>query len=424
MADKRWLPSEADAKRISRVVRQVEQMPGGSGQRPGRAVFLSPLVHLIECTGDLGAGSAPFSDWAPGTIQAYDVSTNSVSDLGDCWLWDANDLNLSSGHFYQCRCIAQHTDGKLVFVAEGGVLEERCYKIPWDIDCSGDRAVVIYKYIRGPIRITDEPCIDQPPDAPSPGPGPGPAPPPPDDPPIPPPDDPMPPGNPKPPTRGGSGGGSGDDPYPWKPQGGGGSRGWDEPPPPIPIPTKPGGYGLPPGTFLGDALIENPVLYPNQGGTGLDVYAAGDVLYASGTGTLARLAASAGKFLGWDGGGAIGAYSAGGGATEISPAALTASVNDYAPTGLADRVLIRLTTDGGGPYTITGLDATGIAGGAEITIVNIHATDSIVFTHEDAASSAANRFDNQGGFGYTAAAGGRTKFIYDATTQRWRRFAS
>ncbi len=100
---------------------------------------------------------------------------------------------------------------------------------------------------------------------------------------------------------------------------------------------------------------------------------------------------------------------------ESSPAALTASVNDYAP-GVA--TLMRLTTNGGGPYNITGL-AGGFAG-LQSTIYNIHASDQINLTHQDVASQAINRFICPGGLTQSIPAGTNARITYDNTTQRWR----
>jgi len=101
-----------------------------------------------------------------------------------------------------------------------------------------------------------------------------------------------------------------------------------------------------------------------------------------------------------------------------SPAALTADQNNYAPT-LAKT--LRLTTNGGGNRTITGL-AGGVAG-MEVTIVNIHGTNSIILNTQDGGSSAANHFFNGSPAPISitlAPGGGNATYLYDPTSAYWR----
>ncbi len=99
-------------------------------------------------------------------------------------------------------------------------------------------------------------------------------------------------------------------------------------------------------------------------------------------------------------------------ASELSPASITASQNDYAPTGFATAFLIRLTSNNN--WNITGL--AGGAAGRIVILVNIGAFQ-ITLTPEDAASTAANRFTSA--FGKTILAGLAVVLIYDSTTSRW-----
>lgn len=103
-------------------------------------------------------------------------------------------------------------------------------------------------------------------------------------------------------------------------------------------------------------------------------------------------------------------------ASTISPAAITGTTNDYAPTGIADAQIIR--QDLSGNATLTGL--TGGASGRVMMIVNLHATNTLTLAH-DVTSTAANRFYCPGGadvvLGEQHAA---ALLIYDATSSRWR----
>lgn len=104
-------------------------------------------------------------------------------------------------------------------------------------------------------------------------------------------------------------------------------------------------------------------------------------------------------------------------AGDISPAQLTTNQNDYNPTGLADAVTLRLSSDAS--RTLTGLQ--GGADGRVICIVNI-GSNPIVLSNEDAGSSAANRFAL--GSSVTVGAGQGATLQYDATSSRWRAVAA
>jgi hypothetical protein len=95
---------------------------------------------------------------------------------------------------------------------------------------------------------------------------------------------------------------------------------------------------------------------------------------------------------------------------------LTAQADDWAPTGLADASVIRVDADA--DYDITGL--TGGATGRHMVILNVDDTDTLTLKHEDANSTAANRFDLPSAS--DLAIGPRTgvHLIYDGTSSRWR----
>jgi microcystin-dependent protein len=95
----------------------------------------------------------------------------------------------------------------------------------------------------------------------------------------------------------------------------------------------------------------------------------------------------------------------------LTPPTLTASVDDYAPSGLSGTSVLRLAADA--RRTITGL--TGVASGRIFTVFNI-GNFPIVFSWEDTNSVAANRF----AFACTLGGGQSLEMIYDGTSARWR----
>lgn len=101
-----------------------------------------------------------------------------------------------------------------------------------------------------------------------------------------------------------------------------------------------------------------------------------------------------------------------------SPAQIVANTNDY--TGAAGAFsVIRFSTDAA--RNITGLTA-GVAGRLAL-LINI-GTQTAVFTHNDAASTAGNRLLNASGANKTVQAGGSYFAWYDGTSAAWRQIAS
>lgn len=95
----------------------------------------------------------------------------------------------------------------------------------------------------------------------------------------------------------------------------------------------------------------------------------------------------------------------------ITPAQLTASVNNYGPTGLSTCNVIRL--DANSAWNITGLVAQ--TAGTLIQLVNV-GSNAITLTSESGSSTAANRFTG----GVSIPAGGGVYIWYDGTSSRWR----
>lgn len=101
-----------------------------------------------------------------------------------------------------------------------------------------------------------------------------------------------------------------------------------------------------------------------------------------------------------------------------SPAQLVANTNDF--TGAAGNfTVVRFSTDAA--RNITG--ATGGVAGRLVLFINI-GTQTAVFTHNDAASTAGNRFLNANGVNKTVQAGGSFFAWYDGTSAAWRQIAS
>lgn len=100
---------------------------------------------------------------------------------------------------------------------------------------------------------------------------------------------------------------------------------------------------------------------------------------------------------------------------DITPSQITGNVNDYNPTGLANAVPLRLSTNA--QRTITGL-----AGGADgrLLILENVGTFPIILANESSSSSAVNRFSLPNGADAFISPGEMNLMIYDSTLNRWR----
>lgn len=101
-------------------------------------------------------------------------------------------------------------------------------------------------------------------------------------------------------------------------------------------------------------------------------------------------------------------------ASVISPAQLTANTDNWAPTGIEDCNVIRLSTDAS--RNITGL--TQGWDGRVVVLENVGAQDAVLV--HDATSAAANRFYCPTSANYTLKANGAVAVRYDGTSSRWR----
>lgn len=98
----------------------------------------------------------------------------------------------------------------------------------------------------------------------------------------------------------------------------------------------------------------------------------------------------------------------------ISPTALAANTDNWAPTGLSGASVIRASASAA--YNLTGL--TGGAAGRIVLLENVGA-NAITLTH-DATSTAANRFFCPANVDFSLAAGASVWLQYDSTSSRWR----
>ena len=103
---------------------------------------------------------------------------------------------------------------------------------------------------------------------------------------------------------------------------------------------------------------------------------------------------------------------------DISPASLGAggTTNDYAPAGLATASTIR--QDAAGAHTLNGL--TGGSDGRRVQLFNISAANTITLAHENAGSTAANRFTLPGAANVAIGPLESVTLWYDITSSRWR----
>lgn len=99
----------------------------------------------------------------------------------------------------------------------------------------------------------------------------------------------------------------------------------------------------------------------------------------------------------------------------ISPAQITANQNDYNPTGWLTAFLVRLTSDAA--RNITGLARDG--SNLYKIVLNVGA-QNIVFTNQDAASTANQRIATPNAASFTLLPGSGAHLIYDGTADRWR----
>ncbi len=100
---------------------------------------------------------------------------------------------------------------------------------------------------------------------------------------------------------------------------------------------------------------------------------------------------------------------------DISPAQLTADVNDWNPTGLSTATIVRV--DGNNTFR----SIKGIAGGTDGRVIRLQnvGSNAVLLRHENTGSTAANRFD-LGGYDLPLFSSSAITLRYDGTSSRWR----
>lgn len=104
------------------------------------------------------------------------------------------------------------------------------------------------------------------------------------------------------------------------------------------------------------------------------------------------------------------------GATILSPAALAADTNDWAPGTLTAFSVVRADPD-------ANVAVTGIAGGASgdrLQVCNIDTAFRLRLANQSASSTAANRITSQDAAGVSIQPGACADLVYDGTSSRWR----
>jgi hypothetical protein len=100
--------------------------------------------------------------------------------------------------------------------------------------------------------------------------------------------------------------------------------------------------------------------------------------------------------------------------TPIAPTSVSGTQHDWAPSGVGDATFIHVTPSGA-------IDLTGITGGTTGRVITVRNEGSIGYEinlyHENAGSTAANRFDLPGDTGWTLRAGDAISFTHDGS--RW-----
>jgi hypothetical protein len=103
------------------------------------------------------------------------------------------------------------------------------------------------------------------------------------------------------------------------------------------------------------------------------------------------------------------------GLSAIYPATITARRDDWAPTGIEMAGAVFMDADAN--RTITGI--TGGASGRVLVLLNTSAF-TITLSHNDANSSAANRFRAPGSANYAIQSNGAAMVVYDSNGPRWQ----
>jgi hypothetical protein len=105
----------------------------------------------------------------------------------------------------------------------------------------------------------------------------------------------------------------------------------------------------------------------------------------------------------------------------VSPTAIAAGQNNYAPTDWDTADIVRVTLTGS--QTITGFAAPTSSGAVRKVIVNIDTVDTLTIANESASSTAANRVACMYASPVVVPPGGSVVLHYDTASSRWRPIA-
>lgn len=182
-----------------------------------------------------------------------------------------------------------------------------------------------------------------------------------------------------------------------------GGGGWSVPPM---APGSGGGGMLGGGALGGSGLGGAPaqIVPIVQGGTGLIATGANGNVLGVVSGAWASVTPAAG-------GAAWTSYGT------VTPANLTADVNDYAP---GNCLLLRVETDGSGNKNITGI-AMSQVDGQMLVIENYGSIDTVTIVNGSGLSAAANRFVNGGAANDPIGANSTARYIYSGAVSNWRK---
>lgn len=119
---------------------------------------------------------------------------------------------------------------------------------------------------------------------------------------------------------------------------------------------------------------------------------------------------------------AVGSSGGGGGGTPtygtVVVATAAATQNNYGPGTWGPGVLFKATPAAGGS-TITGFSSTGWSAGQTGAVENQSSTDSFIFPHQSASSSAGNQFANANSAPATLAPLASASFLWDGSYFRF-----
>jgi hypothetical protein len=183
-----------------------------------------------------------------------------------------------------------------------------------------------------------------------------------------------------------------------------------------------GTTGLTPSSATSGPVTLAGTLNAVNGGTGHNVYATGDILYANSTTTLARLPTGAtNQVLGLSSGSP--AWVTNGATITNATSTSTVAANQTPFTPTASTTYIRISNTSGGAINVDGINTAGVSDGRVVTIVNVSATpaETIMLKNQTLGGgmSVGEEFQLPGNTDILLGQLGAATFIYDATSGFW-----